>query len=365
MTASSYPPMILSPHDLVDSLSPNRSMRSLDRTSVHSTRVRQVVACLDGSDLGRGVVPHAQLISKALGARLTLLHVLESEPGSGVSSIPANPLEWGIREREARCHLDRAVSESSTAASEIGAELIQGRPAEQICHWAENHDVDLTVLCSHGSQGVTEWGLASTARKLIDRVRGSVLLVPAAVASASEDVEYRRIVVPLDSSMRAESVLPLAMRIAESQIAEVVLVHIVTKPEIFRLGLPDAESIELEQRVVEHNERVATAYLDQLRARVGRSGVRVRSRVLTNGNVRESLQKVIQDEQADLVVMSAHGTTGQLEAPFGSVAEYALTHASTPLLMLRERDHGHLRRRLARRSVPPPDRFDHAGLAIS
>lgn len=364
MTAPSVEPMSLSQHSLVDAGRHHRSPRRADDSPNRSGGIRQVIACLDGSDLGRGVVPHAQVVCEALDANLTLLHVLEADARVAKSSVPADPVDWGIRQREARAHLDRVVSQLSPVASEVRSELIQGRPAEQICHWAENHDVDLTVICSHGSHGLTDWDLASTARKLIDRIPGSLLLVPAVVAAQSKEVRYRRILVPLDGSARAESVVPLALRIAASQGAEVVFAHVVTAPEILRLGLPDAESADLEHRVVDHNRRIATSYLDRLRARVSRSGSDVRSVVVCDGSVRTRLDQLIRDEKIDLVVMSAHGATGRLDSSCGSVTEYALTHASVPLLVLRDRADRPMRR-VRRSNARPLERPEAAGPAPS
>lgn len=344
MIPSPFTPLVLSPHSLLDPPSRSASPRSTDQPSANAAAIREVVACLDGSDLGRGVVPHAQLVSQALGAQLTLLHVLEAETGTATDSVPADPLDWGIRQRVARAHLNRVVAQLGEPDSGIRSELIQGRPAEQICGWAENHEVDLTVLCSHGARGLTEWDLASTARKLIERIPGSLLLVPASVAAKTGEVRYRKILVPLDGSPRAESVVPVAMRIAASQKAEVVLVHVVPAPEIIRMGPLDAETSELERRVIDHNQRTATAYLDRLRARVSHSGSRVRARVVSGGSVRTSLEQLIREEQADLVVMSAHGQTGRTNSACGSVTEYSLSHATVPLLVVRERDRGRMRR---------------------
>jgi nucleotide-binding universal stress UspA family protein len=352
MSIASSAPLLLSPHSLVDPPHPEREAGSDSPTRVAC--FREILACVDGSEFGFGVMSHARVVARALGARLTLLRVLESEDGD---DIPPDPLDWGIRRREARAHLESLVEQLGELESGIRSELIQGRAAEQICNWVAHHDVDLTVLCSHGVHGVTDWDLASTARKLIDRMPGSLFLVPAAAASAAKEVRYRRILVPLDGSPRAESVVPVALRIAALEAAELLFVHVVPEPEITRVGPLDAEGVELERRVAEHNYRVAIAYLDRLRARVGRDGVRVRSLVVRDGSVRTRLDRLIREERVDLVVMSAHGHAGQTDSPCGSVTEHAVTHATTPLLIVRERSHR------ARRAGPILERLAPPGLA--
>ena len=335
MSAASIAPMLLGPHSLIDAPRQDCRHRREEEPPAQATSIREVLACVDGSEFGSGVTPHAQAVAQALGARLTLLRVLETEP---TGTAPPDSLDWGIRQREARAHLDSLRAQLGELDCGIRSELVQGRAAEQICSWAEQHAVDLTVLCSHGARGVTDWDLASTARKLVDRTPGSLLLVPAPVATGGrKEVRYQRIMVPLDGSPRAESVVPVAMRIAAFQKAEVLFVHVVPVPEITRMGPLDAEGAELERCVVEHNRRVASAYLDRLRAHVSQAGSRVRVLVAAGGSVRSRLEHLVGEERVDLVVMSAHGYTGETDSPCGSITEHAVTHATIPLLIVRDR----------------------------
>ncbi len=360
MNVELFAPMGLSSHSLVGPPHPDPPRRHLDKSATKSSCVGEMVACLDGSELGSGIVPHARLIARALGARLTLLHVLDSEAGVA-GDVPADPLDWGIRQLEARALLDIATTRLGNRDTVVCSEVIQGNPAEQICNWAKRHDVDLTALCSHGTRGLTEWDLGGTARKLIDRVPGSLLLVPAAAAAKGNSVQYQRILLPLDGSPRAESVVPTAIRIAAAQDAEILLVHVVPDPEIIQMGSPDAEGAELKRTVMERNERVASAYLDRLRARIKQSGTRVRTLVVGDGRVRTKLEQLIREEKADLVVMSAHGASGRIDSPCGGVTEYILTHANIPLLVVRDRD-GRRARQVGQPSARPSERSPSSGL---
>jgi len=362
MSAKSSEPILSRSHSPVDPPRSGRGLRGPEDPLITPAPLREILACVDGSELGSGVIPHARLAARALGARLTLLRVLETE---AAGAAPPDPLDWGIRQREARAHLDGLAAQLGDLESGIRSELMQGHPPEQICSWAEHHGTDLTVLCSHGARGVTDWDLASTARKLIERVPGSLLLVPAAAAAKGGETRYRRILVPLDGSPRAESVLPIAARIAASEKAELLLAHIVSVPEITRAGPLDAEGADLERRVIEHNRRVASDYLDRLRARASQEGSRVRVLVIVDGRpARMRLERLIREEGVDLVVMSAHGHTGRTDSPCGSVAEYALTHLTTPLLVVRDRAVRRMRRTGPPRSRPLERHVssDHAAL---
>jgi nucleotide-binding universal stress UspA family protein len=293
---------------------------------------RRVVACVDGAAVGEAVRHHAMLVADALAASLTLLCVLEAPDAD---AAPLDPLEWDVRIREARAHLKRLTSGVPRSLVTVDTEVAQGRAAEQICAWAEEHEGDLMVIASHGEHRRAQWLLSGTAHKLIEGAPGSLLLVPAAGPSSLPD-RYRRILLPLDGSSRAEVVLPMAVRLAAAHQSEIVLAHVVPTPELTGMGPMTAQDIELERAVVARNERVARAYLDQVKARLTEAGVAARV-LLVRGDVRTRLAHLVAREQIDLIALSAFGRHGPRDdAPCGSVPSHLLTHAAVPVLMVRQ-----------------------------
>jgi nucleotide-binding universal stress UspA family protein len=285
--------------------------------------------------MGETVVLHAATVALAFGVPLTILRVLERESDADTNS--PDPLDWGVRQREAYAHLDRLVSLAGHGAIDVRAELIYGRAAEQICCWTLQHGADLTVLASHGEHGRSEWTL-STARKLVDGVSGSLLLVPADGDRRNVGaVRYGRIMVPLDGSARAERVLPIATRLARAHDAELLIAHITPAPELTKVGPLTPGDLELEQRVIARNERVARGYLDRIGARLSEAGMTARMVISLGGDARTRLARLVRRERVDLIVLSAFGRRGSRDMPCGSVAAHLLTHAAAPLLMFRER----------------------------
>jgi nucleotide-binding universal stress UspA family protein len=303
---------------------------------------RRIAACLDGSPFAERVVAHALAVARALGAPVTLLRVIE---GGSAGEPPADPLAWDLRRKEASEYLARLAEGCGDERAPLDAEVIEGNVAEQICLWAKHHDADLTVLASHGLGGPAEWQLASNARKLAEHVPGSLLLVPAGAAPPpGSGARYGRVLVPLDGSLRAESVLPLATRLVAASEGELVLVHAVPVPELTEVGPLDAEDMELRDRLVRRNERVANEYLDRLRAQLAESVPSVRAIVLRGGDARGRLTRLIADLGVDLVVVAAHGRTGRTQLPCGSVTAHLMAYSAAPILIVRPRVARPLRR---------------------
>jgi nucleotide-binding universal stress UspA family protein len=302
--------------------------------SAAETPFGRIAACLDGSEVGERLLPHALAVARALGAPLTMLRVLEGRAAGGG---PPDPLEWDLRRREGRDYLERLARRGAATEGSVETEVIEGQAAEEICRWARQHEVALTVLCSHGVSGETEWSLASTARKLVEGTPGSVLLVPTAAAVKEPVARYRRLLVPVNGSPVAESVIPLARRLAEAHHAELILAHVVPVPELTQTGPLDADDLELQNRLIRRNARVANEYLDRLRATLADSQVPVRVLVLGGGDARSRLARLAVEEGVDLVVLSAHGRSARADVPLGSVTAYLVTHAPMPLLIVRRR----------------------------
>jgi nucleotide-binding universal stress UspA family protein len=291
---------------------------------------RHIAACVHGAAGSELVIPHALAIARAFGGRVTLFRVVEN---ATAGEPPTDPLEWDIRRHEAREHLDQLARQSRGDVT-VETEVIEGRAADQICLWAERHHVDLTVVCRCDPSESADRALAQA---LLDQMPGSVLMVQAPVATDTSIGRYRRLLVPVDGSPRAESVLPLAVRVAASAAAELLVAHVVPSPGLTEVGPLDAEDVDLQERITRRNVRVATAYLDRLRARFGTSGSPPRMIVLRDGDVRTRLEHLVDDEGVDLVVLSSHGHSGRTSVPYGSVAADLVLHSPVPLLIVRPR----------------------------
>lgn len=138
---------------------------------------------------------------------------------------------------------------------------------------------------------------------------------------------FKHILLPLDGSALAESVLPAAEYLARVFGAKITLVHI----------------IEKDGQTVVHGERHLTqpaeaeAYLDQIRRRAFPAGSPVALHVHESA-VQDVAQGIVehQDELApDLIVMCSHGRGGFRDLLFGSIAQQVITSGRVPVLLVR------------------------------
>jgi nucleotide-binding universal stress UspA family protein len=298
--------------------------------AVNRPSFRHVMACVDSSPFARAVLAHAAAVAEGMGSRLTVMRVLEP---STVGQTPPDPIEWDLRRREAQAQIARLAAHAGDAV-QIEPCVVEGPAAERICQWAREHQVDLTVLGARGDSGWFEWGLGGTARRVAESVPGSVMLVPA-TEIGGDAVRYRRLMVPLDCSSRAECALPTAIRIAADHEAEVLFVHAVPDVDLTEVGPLEAEDLDLRDRLHRRNEQVAKRYLNLIRFRRPLTGAATRIRLLPGGDPRHALARAVSDEGVDLVVLCSLGLSGHRDLPIGSTADFLMTHATTPILLVR------------------------------
>lgn len=306
------------------------SVCSTDAKAEHLASETHIVACVDRSACARNVVLHALAVASALQASVTLLRVLEAMP---VGETKPDPIEWDLRRLDARESLMRIVDSAKRRGNVLQAEVIVGQPAEQIYLWSKEHASDFLVLGTCGESGSRERYLGSTVRSIVDRAAGSVLLVPPTAGDARVPL-YRRILVPLDGSSRAESVIPLSIRLAAAADAELLIAHVIPVPEFTEIGPLEAEDLELRERIMCRNERVAQAYLERVRTQIVHGGIRTRALVLRNGDVRGHLLRALVEESVDLIVLSAKGRSSLSGVSCGSVTAHLMSHPIVPILIV-------------------------------
>jgi nucleotide-binding universal stress UspA family protein len=294
---------------------------------------RRILVCLDRSKSSEVCVPYAVALAKTFGSALTLVHVMQThEAQAGKETLDA--LSWELSRQEAQGYLEHFQKDVSRASGQpVDLILGQGHPAERIVDLARETGADLTVLGSHGEAGITPWNLGSTAQQVLAITRTSMLVVHSS-SKAPTEMTLKHILVPLDGSLRTESVLPVVARMANAQGAEIVLAHVVLEP--LQTALLTGGDMVLAQQLAGRRESAARRYLERLRKQLAHGGASVRAIVARHANEHEGLLEVSQSTGADLIVLSAHGSACASARPFGTVTTYLLTHSMVPLLVLQD-----------------------------
>jgi nucleotide-binding universal stress UspA family protein len=144
---------------------------------------------------------------------------------------------------------------------------------------------------------------------------------------------FKRILVPLDGSSRAESAIPVAARIARAYGASITLLRIAETPVEYGQYLAPPSSYAKE--VIDADIARLKEYLEKVVQAEDLAGIKVEMKALF-GAVAPTILAVAQAYHVSLIVMCSHGYTGFKRWILGSVADKITRHAPVPVLILRE-----------------------------
>ncbi len=147
---------------------------------------RHILLLTDFSaDAGRAFLPVAQL-ADLLGARITLLHVIETsmarQAGLLIAPLEADP-SGTLAERERENDANRLLGDLASRFSRecvVTPTLMHGPDvAGAAAAFAEAHHVDMIAMASHGRTGLRRLMMGSVAEAMLRRSSVPVLVFPA------------------------------------------------------------------------------------------------------------------------------------------------------------------------------------------
>ena len=145
---------------------------------------------------------------------------------------------------------------------------------------------------------------------------------------------YDTILVPLDGSERAETVLPHVHSLAGKYNAKVSLLR-VEEPALM-LEYDEVADVSKIHDAFEKRTAEAKAYLEKQEKKFTDRGLNVELR-LAFGPVVKTIIDFAGNVAADLVAMASHGFGGSRRMFYGSVAAGVLQRIDRPLLIVRSR----------------------------
>ncbi len=149
---------------------------------------------------------------------------------------------------------------------------------------------------------------------------------------------YNKILVPLDGSTQAECVIMHLEAIARTGVKEIELISVIEPVEIPTRGKIALSEDNL-KKITSEAKKDTHKYLEQVAARLTRSGIKVHPIILT-GKPPESLIDYIDSNDVDLVIMATHGRSGLNRLFWGSVAEKVVRAVNAPVLLIKNQSCG-------------------------
>ena len=148
---------------------------------------------------------------------------------------------------------------------------------------------------------------------------------------------YEKILVPLDGSDLAESVLPHVEAIARGcNVVEILLLRVCDAPSIIA-DYPEVDNKSWEkhvERMTTNAQQQCNIYLGDVEKQLRDRGfsVRTESRL---GKPAEVIVDFANKNKVDLIIMASHGRSGVSRWAYGSEADKVLRSSCVPVLLVK------------------------------
>jgi nucleotide-binding universal stress UspA family protein len=258
---------------------------------------------VDFSEASRGAAHYARALAEGFGAKVKALRVLHTLDhtfaglegvGPGFDDFISNRLELARR--------DLAQFVGAELPSTAEAVVLQGDPAHQIVHFAQDQKANLILLPTHGYGPFRRFILGSVTAKVLHDADCPVWTgVHLAEAPPPETINFRSVLCAVDLGPQSHNVLCWAAQFAGRCEAHLTLLHVVPA-----LDIGSARNIDGDWNVALTNKA-----WDGLRALQDRVGTRA-EQLIESGQTAAAVRVAAEGKQADLIVIGRGATSGAI-----------------------------------------------------
>jgi nucleotide-binding universal stress UspA family protein len=288
-------------------------------------RVDRILCPLDFSESSATAYEYAHSLSRHYKAKLFVLHVIEplvSIYRGYISPVLVDEI-YSRQESDARDQVRKL--EDRYMGEDVEPEVIVqlGLVADSILSIAEERNIDVVVMGTHGRRGLDRLTMGSVTERVLRRARCAVLAVRERVSalvsqeSMHEPVRLRKLLCCVDFSEHSPRALEYAFSLAFQNQAEITLLHVLEDSE---LGADEQkQALKCIEDLIPVEARNWATLVPAVRA----------------GKPYEQIIEHAAQGQTDLIVMGVRGRNALDLALFGSTTHRVIQLGPCPVLVVK------------------------------
>lgn len=296
----------------------------------------RILVPMDGSKTAENVLPYARAFAGSFKVPVELLAVVDiGELAMRIAPEKGRYIDTLIEDslRHAGNYLKQIARTFSGA--NVSCSVKKGRAEEVIIETAASDKGTFIAMATHGRSGLDRWLLGSVAEKVLRGAKNPLLLIRASDEAKTEgEATLKNLIVPLDGSEMAESVLPAVVEIAKKLSLQVVLFRAYSMPYSAYTGGEGYYAFNFEELVAGVKEDVLN-YLQKKTEELKKRGVEKVSCELKEGLSADEIMSFAKRTPNSLIAMCTHGRSGVQRWVLGSVTETVVRHSGNPVLIVR------------------------------
>jgi nucleotide-binding universal stress UspA family protein len=298
-------------------------------------KIKRILYPTDFSSTARQALDHALFLAEQFEAELHMLHAVvlhEGDPRDPQRQFP-DPSDilqhlFEIADSE----LARIIEANQAKTFTLVEAKVKGFAAgEVILEYAEEHDIDLIVMGTHGRRGPARMFLGSVTEEVMRHAKCPVLTLRAQDKTPSGGA-LEKILVPVDFSDHSRVALSHGREIAALYGSSLQLLHAIEEP-IYPYFYAPAGGFAAANQVDELRLK-SDAALDRLLEESDGPDVPV-EKFVVSGRPAIEITRFAEKHGAGMIVIATHGLTGVERLLVGSTAEQVVRLATCPVFSVK------------------------------
>jgi nucleotide-binding universal stress UspA family protein len=259
--------------------------------------------------------------AREFGADLILLHAFDTLIVTAEDSGGVRYFDYNAAERIEKDHLEPLAERARAAGVRCEVAVRPGLPADQILGFTREREVDRIVMGTHSPGPIGKLLVGSVAEAVLRNAALPVFIVgPQVVEGNYRNFATRTILCAASLLESSFVVAALAAEVATQHQARLILQHVVRPQD--RAELLAGRSLD------EVEAQVLALVPEKLRGRISVQTI------VVPGDPTEELLYQSRAQQADLIVLGAHGASAFAAVTRHGVVYKVLAHATCPVLTL-------------------------------
>ena len=297
-------------------------------------KIKKILYPTDFSSCSKQAYSHALFIAEQYKAELHMLHVITIhtddayDPGYDFPDLE----EYNIHlEKHASEESDQLIKKHKLSKTKIIKVQERGySPSAVILKYAQDNNIDLIVMGTHGRRGLGYLFLGSVAEEVTRFARRPVYTIREEKPAISVE-KVNRILVPVDLSQFSKQALHYANELCKDYGAELDVIHVVEDrihPALYATGKSSIFDFTPEIR-----KKSASLIKDMFNEI---SGPKVKYKIkITEGVAAREILKYAEKNDVNMIVLTTHGASGLNQFFLGGVAEKIIRRSICPVFTIK------------------------------
>jgi nucleotide-binding universal stress UspA family protein len=275
------------------------------------TQITSILIPTDFSDLSDSALKVGIAIAKRQNAEVTLLHVVDQLPYLLPTEVLLSDPKDVLSRMEEELNELSEKTQKDTGLKPI-VKVLEGTPSDSICRFANDQNISLIVMGTHGVSGIREFFIGSETFRVVKNATCPVLTIP----GNWKKTDFGKVLFPVRINPGTFDTYFYARPIIERN-----------NSELFVVGLYERE------KYIDNGE--ISISIEKLKVQLKNDNVLFSSGITESKDLPAKILNLAKDYKADLIILTANLDYNFKAFFVGPFVQQVVNHSKLPVLSIK------------------------------